>query len=153
MKPGRALDALVAEKIFGWVWIRSLAHYPPPRGREWQRELCPGDKVPKPSEAGDWLPAHGDEPANETTQIWEGSIPRYSTDIAAAWQVLEHLKTLGDYPEEVLMLSWNPRSDWWVHSERYPRSIEVNAETAPLAICLAALAAVGVETEAAHALG
>jgi hypothetical protein len=77
----------------------------------------------------------------------------YSTDIAAAWQVVEKLglfsrgfkwreiETLG------ALLQHNPRTDRWAVIVRYyDGDADVaadNCDTAPHAICLAALKAIG----------
>jgi hypothetical protein len=62
-------------------------------------------------------------------------IERYSTEIAAAWTVVEHL-TPAHEPFEVLRFGGAYRARFkWVHAG--------TADTAPLAICRAALLAVG----------
>lgn len=78
--------------------------------------------------------------------------PFYSTDIAAAWLVVEKMHS---HPKPVLMLA-APQQDyvgekwraefcrkWW--DEKNPYEYKCSADTAPLAICLAALRAVGFE--------
>lgn len=65
MKPGRELDALVAEKVMGWKWDEASAWSP--SGSKYARDY--------PNMNGDswwWL-------------------PEYSTDIAAAMKVLTHV--------------------------------------------------------------
>ena len=67
-------------------------------------------------------------------------IPKYSTDIAAAWMVVEKLKGLE--PE----LSWSDEDHcWFVHFQKSRPSICPFGITAPHAICLAALKAIGHE--------
>lgn len=66
-----------------------------------------------------------------------GYAPAYSTDIAAAWAVVEHLKQLD------LSLAWH-NSQWvarFIKWGKVEHSIG-EADTGPLAICLAALKAV-----------
>ena len=70
---------------------------------------------------------------------WRDSPQHYSTDIAAAWLVLDHF---GDTMRRLL---WNRGSGGWECVIDCDHA--VRAETAPLAICLAALKAVGVEVE------
>lgn len=66
-------------------------------------------------------------------------VKRYSTDIAAAWEVVDSLRSRfeGFY--------WNLNETydgmWTVNF--WPKGSELNGDTAPHAICLAALKAVG----------
>lgn len=79
--------------------------------------------------------------------IWE--MPYYSRDIAAAWEVVEKIIEL--YPD----LPFGVEYSFCGTSEGYKWYAELNpepdfgpkymADTAPKAICLAALKAVGVE--------
>lgn len=65
----------------------------------------------------------------------------YSTHIGCAWRVVEQLRKSGD----VISLNWYPGAGQWecvVH--RLPHAHGEDA-TAPHAICLAALQAVGVK--------
>lgn len=112
LKPGRELDALVAEKVMGW----SLDGY------FW---YC------------------GDKPTRYKSGLFEDEFSP-STDIAAAWEVVEKLN----------LISWNrvlaKTSDgrWCtaVFSEMdqdHCCEYDTIAESAPHAICLAALKAVG----------
>jgi hypothetical protein len=70
----------------------------------------------------------------------------YSTDIAAAWEVLEKLIAMGGYPE-LSRIFGGHEADWWRCEVRYAHASGVGrllyeaAETAPLAICRAALTA------------
>jgi hypothetical protein len=74
---------------------------------------------------------------------WDGPIPAYSTDIAAAWEVVERIK--GSQPESTFSIEWigtqwrvdfvYQNYDWYNEGDQ--------ADTAPHAICLAALKAVG----------
>lgn len=113
MTPGRELDALVAEKVMGWTKLE---------GR-WAR-IFPGVE-------GDTICANLD-----------GSIPSYSTDIAAAWQVVvEKFVNDGFRIHYDINYGVERRTGW---------SVVINgivyhefSNTAPLAICLAALKAVG----------
>ena len=117
MKAGRELDAEIAEKIMDW------GHVLDPLG------TLTGQPLPKE------LPEH-----------WTSGIPHYSTDISAAWQVIERMREQG----------------WWYtltderfngHFAEFRRADEhgihhfhrVIAGTAPLAICKAALACVDTD--------
>lgn len=117
LKSGRDLDALVAEKVMGWRLLGNGTAYK-------DETIVPIDYVLK----------------------------NYSTDIAAAWGVVEYL----DRATVITRLNSE-----WCSVELGPRRLEpgdpvekygnmgptAKANTAPLAICLAALKAVGVEVE------
>lgn len=113
MKAGRELDALVGKTFFG-VGYDGL---------------------------GAWSNFHDgtfDKP-------WPESVPDflcYSTDIAAAWQVVEHFK---DAEWGLEKRAADPNVFWLLTADRQFHS--GRGATAPLAICLAALAAVGVTDE------
>ena len=134
LEPGPALDALVAEKVMG---LR-----------------LDGDFPIQQDEAGGWDPideedgaGHQRRPCYRTCgdhpmppyQYEHGStcrrvVPEYSTDIAAAWEVVEKLRPTG------------PKLS--IHAARLGYDVEygpgwfVSAPTAPLAICRAALKAI-----------
>lgn len=113
MNVGRELDALVAEKVMG-LNIRPVVHE---YGLSPQLKLAPGSI----NYVGTY------------TEIPE--VPPYSTDIAAAWGVVEKLRERGfGFSLNDGWIAWflAGRSDW-----------HADAETAPHAICLAALKAVG----------
>ena len=83
---------------------------------------------------------------------WTG-VPHYSTDIAAAWEVVQHLKDRDGSPH-YLWLSYQgdsiltkTNSSHWLCAFSSPEKFRAEADTAPMAICLAALKAVGVEIE------
>jgi hypothetical protein len=126
MIAGRELDKMVAEKVMGNltsdepVWQRT---YNLPDG------LC------------------------ETTRdrVLRRTLPNYSTDIAAAWEVVNRIHAdtklvfqlaapQQDYVNEKWRANFNKK--WWL--DESPYYYEVDADTAPLAICLAALKAKGV---------
>ena len=136
MKAGRELDALVAEKVMGWRWVQ----------------------VPKDcdglNEGRCLAPVGLDEKNHQWTpkgKISEYSGPRYSTDIAAAWEVVEKLclSVCASAPG----LGGKPASYWVGFADMSGRFLVADLnnpsvvceETAPLAICLAALKAVGVD--------
>lgn len=120
MEPGRELDALVAEKVMG-LEITKIAN-----GHMWFRD---GVTLRSP-------------------------IPHYSTDIAAAWLVVEKMSSDGWIHEitehindsQIKCAMFANRSG---HYESYERSWDDEqwavSGTAPHAICLAALKAVGIE--------
>lgn len=112
---GPELDGLVAEKVMGWKWN---------------------------SEIGEW--------------IHENSIPygphdggfRPSTSISDAWQVMEKMKAHDDFIvcRSIESCRVHKAINWCVVIVRKDRpsfNITVAATTAPLAICRAALHAIG----------
>lgn len=111
---GPALDAAVARRVMGWA---EYAHDHAPDAPHWHK--------PEGVELGPWE-----------------VMPAFSTDIAAAWQVVERLVEQGwtvdvevhsDHTE-TLCYRWEP-------DVAYCQFVP----TAPLSICLAALAACPVE--------
>lgn len=119
LKPGRELDALVAEKVMGWV-------YHP----EWNKLA---ERV------------YGDEPG--LFYLRDRELPRYSENMSAVWEVVEKLNSLGwlisignGYYRGLggkVAVQFKP--------ENQNAHDIVIAETAPHAICLAALKAEGEE--------
>lgn len=87
---------------------------------------------------------------NEWTHIAPGvpwdDIPTYSTDIAAAWQVVEKLER--DYPHSIIRVSNGDSDSCDCDILGYGKlgvahiSIDGGLENAPLAICRAALLAI-----------
>lgn len=114
MKPGRELDALVAEKVMNV----------PKYGID-TVSISNSDMFPKP----------------------------YSTDISAAWEIVEKIRLHENYVCWEISSEWKGEGDLKANSNfsfhvRFclGRGVEwAGADTAPLAICLAALKAVGIE--------
>lgn len=143
MKPGRELDALVAEKVMGWKRILS-----PEDARKClnaHSDIPPAERVFQITELMDtWV-----NPAGKT---FRGELPEYSTDIAAAWEIVEKLKALGyGYCIECVETEPDP-TVWFLHkNEEGPRfhCLEEMVDRVsgsgpfPLAVCLAALRVVG----------
>lgn len=119
----RALDALIAQHVYGKE-VRTDDLGP----------MCRGNNVP-------WY-----------------STPPYSTDIALAIQVLEKVAKRGSenrreqYHVNIgYRVLGEPGGKWWCNFERSvyrgePDTFHADAETLPLAICLAALETLGMET-------
>jgi len=100
MKPGRELDALVAEKVMGWA----------------------------PEYPGGWLHPPRNHPNRKKYLDHDGCsvLQPYSTDIAAAWEVVEKI----EYNLELI------EDEEWIASFFGVRAF---GKSAPHAICLAAL--------------
>lgn len=133
MMAGRELDALIAGKVMGWANVICLH----------------GGNIPSGEPDDDWnKDARNDQHHGHTgiPLVHREQVPAYSVDIAAAWEVVEKLRTMSigisiaRMPDEKLWYVPLYRLD---HGE-YMGSAEgfAEAETAPLAICLAALKAV-----------
>ena len=127
MEAGRELDALVAEKVMGlepcdkWELFRHGGL----SGPEWIHDVCQEDHTCYPKE----------------------NPSAYSTDIAAAWKVVERLCELPSvgiiikaYPK------WNEKHErnfLYEYVATFPDlGLQAVADTAPLAICRAALKAI-----------
>jgi len=110
----RKIDRLVAEKIMGWKYY--------PEGHHISNELT-------------WIGADGG---------WYIKCPNYSTDIAAAWEVVEKLQK--EYIVSILGPD-DQGTHWCVDIMSKNQKLNFANEvgnTAPMAICLAALKAKGV---------
>lgn len=145
MQAGRELDERIAVKIFGWQHARGddvplVARHRNPRDT----------RIPEAWIYTDSSLASGI--GYECVLCGEGP-PPYSTDIAGAWQVVEKMQADGcsvllHYHPEGMAEEW--LRGWTVSVQRGgtpARPFDTpyvwhQAATAPLAICLAALAAV-----------
>jgi hypothetical protein len=145
MDAGRELDALVAERCFGWRWRQ----YPAPGNKKMLTGLFPPEapkRVCVPNHYDSiWLPSDATAPRFsdwDSCPWWEDGaiqhgIPSYSTDLAAAGQVLKKLDH--DYFDINIQNAPGLTNEWYVQFTGLEHS--VNAKTLPLAICLAALKA------------
>lgn len=138
-KAGRELDALVAEKVMGEQLM-------------FAQHIAFGVKI---------VEYNGQDPETDDGEIvlkrlidgrhtvLEASVPHRSTDIAAAWQVVEaffnHKVEVYPTKEITVEYGWleHPIAAWhcqigWHHA---------TADTPSLAICLAALKAIGITIE------
>lgn len=138
MKAGRELDALVAEKVMGLIVP------------EWGEDtLCPY--------CGSEMRYCGTGSRCSTCQEWRyGRYKEYSTDIAAAWEVVERLCNW-DVDDNMLVLKgqgpdlekkeWpdGEAAEWWeAEIGGTWGKVVAEAEKPALAICLAALKAKGI---------
>lgn len=146
---GRELDALVAERVMGWEWLerRMDVHDPstarkalfPPSDSEWIR-INYNER--------DWSAASSATPRfhdwDEAALRSKGGaaelcLPYYSSDIAAAWQVVEKMAEKGD-----LIFLQTHRGDDEQYAATFVEPFTAYAPTVPLAVCRAALKAVSV---------
>ena len=113
---GREVDALIAVKVMGWQY--TIGNYRP--------LLVPTNNDPRMSWVAEW-----DEKGRPD---W---LPHYSTEISAAWQVIEKMLEIGFSSRiKVEERKCTKCAFWRVGISRY---ISLPAPTAPLAICRAAL--------------
>ncbi len=142
---GRELDAMVAEKVMGWRWIEAPGH---------DRDEHPGEWVfLMPPEQVDQFLSRFIRSA-EPRRAYRYDLPFYSTDIAAAFPLVSKINKLGMWLK--LTSPFNP-SDVWNAGFTAHNSTGWNGmsdfrgqgESAPEAICRAALAV--VETISANA--
>ncbi len=112
MEAGRELDALIYEKIFG--------KRRPQEGEKWDGMTHFFNYM-----HGDW-------------RAWDGTpIPHFSTDIAAAWQVVEKLQTMKNVG---LLIKAYPLEYGGRFVASVPGTqIQGEGETMPLAVCRVAL--------------
>lgn len=117
----RELDALVAEKVFG------LVVYKDEKGHHW---------FDKPG-----ITRHVSPPKPVVHKV---AVERYSTEISAAWLVVEEMRKRG---YRFKLIETDPGDQygvsWWIPREAF--GVVEYAQTAPEAICIAALKALGVE--------
>jgi len=119
MEAGQELDVLVAEEIFG-IEV------------EWDYALWDVDK-----QCGK-LPFRKGAPRTvlgPMAHSVSNTIPGYSIDISAAWQVIEKMRTLDTYIE--IGNGWQPEEYWWVRLK--PEEIYAWGKILPEAICKAAV--------------
>ena len=149
LKPGRKLDALVAEKVMNkdvvWLDLKNEDGVQP----HWNVQVL--DAVPTD---GSCFVAWD---ANGTEILYTGQmVPKFSVEISSAWKIIDYFdndtrdihvspsREMGRwycYIEDNTQGSWNTDSSW-----NRQLSFE-SGESAPHAICLAALAALVGEEE------
>jgi hypothetical protein len=146
MKPGREMDALIAEKIMNTLRYMHDGNMAGIQGGLAMKVFKNGvaekyqhyeDGSPR------WEKGDGDR---WFTQL----LPHYSTDIAAAWEVFEQMDELGFLERPMYIgkrFAYGPVRCHFVGEGEYTACADdmeviVCAETAPLAICQAALLAV-----------
>lgn len=90
-----------------------------------------------------------DENGCEAGDIFPRKLPHYSSDIAAAWSVFERVGMGASCRDNQIRRIDGPLiSEWRCSFQDDEGSSDATAHTAPLAICLAALKAKGIDTKA-----
>lgn len=117
MKPGRELDALVAEKVMG---IQKIPFNP-------ETHVIIGMKDHRPD--------------------WTITCPNYSTDISAAWDVVKELSTRFNITVATIRSpsELEYQVSFYTLGEKPEFKAMEYSESESHAICLAALKAVGIE--------
>ena len=143
----RDIDAEIAEKVMGWTpwgrnaWLKPRhvpsADFPGTTYDEWDSK-GPHPGLRPPDGSGVHYFCSCAENGGRTDPHVE--IPPFSTDIAAAWMVVERMRELGWFFE----VSAECDSQWVAYFDKERYASEA-ADTAPLAICRAALRARGEE--------
>lgn len=134
MKPGRKLDALIAEKVMGWTDV----------------DTNPDDgPMMANGKRGMGLPPYKGPPKN---RVYE-SFPSYSTDMGDAWRVVEKINLFDEHA--LFKCTWetdengNNNPNIWKVAKRVGgweyQKLVAEAQTPAHAICLAALKAIGHE--------
>jgi hypothetical protein len=140
LSPGCELDELIAEKIMGWTRYdqhpSSRIQIDPELTRVSMQYFDQYDYL---VDRRPWWVPLGSRLIDATTEI-----PNYSTDISAAWELVEKLRR--DHKAIVIHSasgSLDAHSIWSCEVIYGDHVIEQFGKTAPHAICLAALKAVG----------
>lgn len=151
----REIDAEIAEKVMGWERIGKGWHTKPEHRPS---KDYPGRIINNWDSKGehDYLVPPGERGSNASSRVafcgCEGDleIPPYSTDIAAAWTVVEHMRK---HNVRGVLTLVTPTDDckhyraffskkWAEDLDKYPDDTGM-ADTASMAICLAALKVAG----------
>lgn len=118
LEPGRELDKLIAEQVMG---LKDVG---------WRD----GEVMGIPHRFLEHGDASGGYPS--------GSVPYYSTWIEAAWGVVESLLPHFDFDLDCFVREEEP-----IFVASFNDTLQGNGDTAPHAICLASLKAVGYDPE------
>ena len=138
----REIDALIAEKVMGWVKKTITLAVKNKEGyvQSWEETCLVNPKFP------DVDLLHRLEFSEDQSD--KQKMPYYSTSISDAWEVVEKMKR--HFPSIVYNSSDSNSSMWNISfwkDEFGGESWDAIAETAPRAICLAALKVIGVKIE------
>ena len=137
MPAGREMDALVAEQVMGWKIVQ---------GSEWNPSREAMDQIPYEPHLVCWMDGTLNlyRPLDNPVHGWSMQEDWYpSSDIAAAWMVVEKISLLHNW--DLCPIEW--KSNYSIHTVCFviydsTTSYTGKGSTAPLAICRAALKAV-----------
>jgi hypothetical protein len=135
MEAGREMDALIAENLFGWQYSEKWGQLIPAGQPDevwseyrWSEEDRTFARYPDGMLPG--VSYRGDKP----------TIENYSTDMKAAWEVVERMQANRNVLSLTYLVDTNQKMVW--QAEFRLGSFVAWADTAPLAICRASLLAV-----------
>lgn len=141
---GRKIDALIAEHIMGWAWATI--------GEE--KVLC--GKTFTDEHGVQWLPTYW--PAVQSNGFSGGGkiyLPCYSTDLVAAFDVVKEMADNIKFSKftlirRVVRYPQKQEDEWYAEfgdPEKKSDFVSTFADSAPLAICRAALLAINYQRE------
>tara|TARA_Y100000310_G_scaffold189061_1_gene189026 strand:- start:7047 stop:7487 length:441 start_codon:yes stop_codon:yes gene_type:complete len=138
LEAGRELDALVAEKVMGWnVWRSKYGYF------NVEHPDMPSQVSGHGTER--YSPQTGKKlPAPKWWDDWAVDIPMWSTDISAAWEVVEKLDCLQFNLGRENCAGIRFDAAFYDDLDMKDK-VHAMADTVPLAICRAALKAVQKE--------
>lgn len=155
LQAGRELDAMVAERVMGWKVVGYVDAWGECGPEEPMAE--PGDHPAYVEECiCEWVRQNNVEYGKDPEHGWIHGhswqclaiVPEHSTSVAAAWEVVEKMRERGwQLHLQGPHGGWRARFVWWgetipVVGARPRIDPHADADTAPLAICLAAIQAV-----------
>ena len=120
MVAGRKLNERIAVEVMGFIV---------------EQMTDPGGDV------GPWYRIDGESDPADDIVGW-CPVADYSTDIAAAWEVVEYMRAKDEW---AFTLGTDTDGDWDATFWEGDTFHDATADTAPHAICLAALKAIGAE--------
>lgn len=151
----RKIDELVAERVMGLPRPASMMTYRDAEKEEGGRASWFALRRPGWFANIDWGDIEREKMYDERVE-WQPD-KEYSEDIAAAWEVVEKMEDKG-YRCDVSNVNPDGEPNWYAKflkftKGEFPTYWMERSDTAPLAICLAALRAVGVpESEIEEAI-
>lgn len=144
MKPGRELDALIAEKVMGWkrlTYAQNFYKRDPDSHKyhdDYRLTMWWHSDILNQYGTFEEMALAEDSDCFSCQQVDPAFSP--STDMADAWEVVSRLKDKHEFFE-----LWSHSGKWWCGFGVKGKASVNEIETAAHAICLAALKAVGHE--------
>lgn len=135
----RKIDAMVAERVMGWSSVGIWDSYHKNEAGEHVRD----EPQPDSSYVGVGPNMIAEFKAGIRDATF-GVIPAYSTDIAAAWEVIEKMRAKGWGYELFSMAGSTQHEATFGHPSDRTKDAAAETDSMPLSVCLAALRSVGV---------
>jgi hypothetical protein len=92
MKPGRALDIEVALHVMGFIWLKHLLQFSAELAVKW---LGTPEDIEQSGGVYTALTKESELISLKQRENFDEAVPKFSTEIGAAEQVLERMKSLG----------------------------------------------------------